>query len=358
MMEGAGRRVLDVLSPMLSSGDPDRYGREKVLPPPLCFDRVNEGRGPSSTALLLGLPSEILGMILTKVASDSLASLALVSRDCLQLARSRQFASIRLDYSISSSELVNRLILEGYEFSVMGTDTSIPRLGVCIRHITVTTDSDWVRIRHGLSRRGWDLEGPPANESTSRMVAASKAFFGRYVPAIQAILNHTILPHLELLDWEDAIDLPQLFYEKLALSPIKHLKLFRVGIDKQCSIPLRESFATQTWPLRTLHLELYLRKDLLGKISTGPLCESILRLCSPTLEYLRLETMGEEDPYTSSGATIDTLPRFPNLRRLSIGRVEFEDSSMLQALIHNGLRHWRLPGHGLQPTRISLNAVG
>ena len=75
-------------------------GKERFPPLPLSFDRLNEGR-TRSAASLFRLPGEILDAILSHVASDSLASLALVNSDCLIWARSRQFVSVELQYKRS-----------------------------------------------------------------------------------------------------------------------------------------------------------------------------------------------------------------------------------------------------------------
>ena len=340
MSERPGLEILTLLMPMFS-GHKDEFGREEVPPLPLSFDRVNNGDPPRSNAPLFRLPFEILSAILQHVASHSLASLALVNRDCLQLARSRQFASVHLDYSISSSELLKKLAIEGSrQCSSPDSKTSLPRLGPCIRRITVATHPGWVAHRHGVGLGDDDFNDLPKDEQTERMVNASNAFFGHYVPSIQAILNSVSLPHLELLDWEDKICLSPSFFETLALSPIKHLKLFRVAVDSTFSIVLRESPATYSWPLRTLYLELYPHIDVIGEISTSLLVGSILRLCSPTLEELILKTMFQcQDAYTFHNAPTDTVPRFSKLRRLSIGFVEFKDSSMLEAFLQDSLQH-------------------
>ena len=70
-------------------------GKERFPPLPLSFDRLTEGL-TRSAAPLFRLPGEILDGILLHVASDSLASLALVNSDCLIWARSRQFVSVEL----------------------------------------------------------------------------------------------------------------------------------------------------------------------------------------------------------------------------------------------------------------------
>ena len=115
----------------VSSRSKNHYAKEVVPPLPLSFDRVNEGQSPSSTAPLFKLPFEILGSILEHVPPASLASLALVNRDCWQLARSRQFASIQLDYSHSSFGLISQLSREKKQREVNAGLTASPSLGAC-----------------------------------------------------------------------------------------------------------------------------------------------------------------------------------------------------------------------------------
>jgi hypothetical protein len=127
--------ITGLLVPMFSGG-PDEYGREIVPPAPLAFDRVNEGRAPKSNAPLLRLPLEVLGHISDSVSRDSLAAFALVNTDCRQLARSRQFASVLLDYSDASLGLIKKLLEEGLERRESDNNlTRTPSLGGCIRRI-------------------------------------------------------------------------------------------------------------------------------------------------------------------------------------------------------------------------------
>jgi len=316
----------------------DDYGSEIVPPLPLSFDRVNEGRPNRSKAPFLNLPTEILGVILQWTAPESLASLALVNHDCLQLARSRQFSSIQLNYSDSSLGLLGKFLEEGRQRSASPSAMTSPYLGACVRRITVATHPGWVSHRHGSFFADDEFAALPREEQTKLMQKATTAFFDGYILSIQAVLNSMVLPHLELLNWEDKISLPPSFFETLALSPIKHLKLSRVAVDYQFSIAMKEPFSTCKWPLRTLHLDLNPRIDLIKEISISALGESILRLCSPTLEELTLQTIDRSDAYAFTDATIGTIPKFPNIRRLNIGSVRLEDSSILEALVQDSLR--------------------
>ena len=126
------------------SGSKDKYGKEIVPPLPLSFDRVMEGRPPSTSALLFGLPDEILSTIIQFVDQDVLKLLALVNSDCRQWARSVQFNSICLDYSPSSIGILHLLLKEAEE-RISGTKIGMtlrPAMGACIRRITFA-DKFW-----------------------------------------------------------------------------------------------------------------------------------------------------------------------------------------------------------------------
>ena len=331
-----GGEILDVMMSMFP-GEKDDFGKEEVPPLPLSFDRVCRGHSQEPIAPLFKLPSEILDDIIHWVAPDSLSSLALVNRDCLQWARSRRFASVHLDYSNSSINLIQYLLEEASrDLSATSSYTPLPELGLCIRRITVATNPAWVAFRHGLDSSEDDVS---EEERTKLMVDASSAFFDGYIPSIQQILNPLILPFWELLDWEDKIPLPQSFFEALAMSGLKYLKLFRIKLNDEFDIMARLASMTHPWPLRRLHLEF--SPNIFGNrdIKTSPLSASLLRSCSRSLEDLRLTTMTSDDNYSFTDSTDDKLPQFSSLSRLSIGMVSFSDSSMLEALVGKNLRY-------------------
>lgn len=327
--------VLGLLLPTFS-GSRDEFGQEYV--PPLSFDRVNEGRPSASTSPLFRIPLEILNLINLHVPSSSLASFALVNRDCRQLARSRQFTSVRFDYSDASLDLLKLLEMEVRERAAHNGATRNPSLGVCIRRITVATDPGWVSHRHQISV-GQRFANLNVDVRDQRIAAAGEAFFGAYLPGIQSLLRSRIdLPHLELLDWEDKIVLSKSFLDDLASSSIQHLKLFRVSIDKEFELAPVNSLISQGLALRTLHLEVIWSMLARKTGGTGPLCASILRLCAPTLESLTWDgtVYFPEDLQTFTNGAWE-LPAFPRLRYLRLGEVELHDSSVLEAFIHEGL---------------------
>lgn len=264
------------------SGMKDEFGKELVPPLPLLFDRVSEGRKPVSGTKLLGIPLEVLALVVQKVPEASLASLALVNSDCRQLARSRQFASVHFDYSDHALEIIDKLQKEAAERSNHDGLTEKPALGPCIRRVTVATHPGWVTYRHNaeISERFIAL---PKKEQSERLTTAYNAFFHSYLTSIQYLLSHrTILPHLELLDWEDMITLQPSFYDAIAHSTIQHLKLYRVRVDKQFTINPPQSQLSRSWPLRSPHLEII---PVMGKIKVdvSRLCTNMVYVCAPSL---------------------------------------------------------------------------
>lgn len=309
------------------------------MPPhPLLFDRVNEGRPASSSGPLFKIPMEVLNLICCHVPSSSLAALALVSRDCRQLARSRQFASVQLDYSDSSLDLLDLLWKELQERVANKGATQNPSLGVCIRRITVATNPAWVTHRHNIGLAPeFEIN---SDVGRKRIATAGKVFFGTYLPRIQFLLRASRIgvPQLELLDWEDKICLSSSFFNDLSSASLQHLKLFRVSIAEEFVLEPVDTLLPQAFELRSLHLEIIWSMTVKEKGRTGVLCASILRLCAPTLESLTWDSIvyfaeDLQSFQTDSGE----LPEFPRLRYLRFGHIKLLDSSVLHALVHDNL---------------------
>lgn len=311
------------------------YGKEEVPPRPLAFDRVNEGRAPVSEALLFRLPFEIIGQILENLPQSSLASLALVCRDSRQLARSRQFASIKLDCSAHSVALVKKLVAEANirAGSYGGSKIISQSLGVCVRRITVATNPYRIGARHDIYLKTGFFRLSERTRA-KRLVNASKHFFDDYLPSVLLLLGSKIVfPHLESLDWRDTITMPRSFFERLPFTSINHLRLFRVQFKEAFEIKYPELL--KGWPLRTLYLEVIdvdVHKPSL-------MCVSILRLCASTLESLTWRA-SPQDPERHSFATytMGSAPQFLSLRSLILLDVTFSDYSILDALLEGDLR--------------------
>ena len=307
---------------------------------PLLFDRVNEGRHPLSTAPLFKLPFEILGLITQYVCPTSLYSLALVSRDCRQIARSRQFAHVVLDFRKASSSLITLLLAEGQERAENGGPTLAPALGACIQLITLNTDSIWK-----CTRRHFEIDGSlfllDSDRLTATLKEAHEKEFSDYLPSIKSLFaDGSILPHLKSLNWRAHMPIPTFIFNDFARSSIQHLKLVRVGIDEEFAVELPSGLARQKWPLQSLDLDI--EPQLLTcedeELGVARFSTSILRLCAPTLEFFRWNTWHgvRENSFLVDG--LGPVPRFPRLRSLVIRNVNFLDHSILDAMLQDNIR--------------------
>ena len=73
-------------------------------------------------------------------------------------------------------------------------------------------------------------------------------------------------------------------------SSLKHLKLFRISVDREFEVEIPNCLGSNVWPLRTLYLEVLGNMHEGGQeVNTYPLIASILRHCASTLESLHLE---------------------------------------------------------------------
>ena len=317
---------------------------------------MNESRSPRSDSLLFKLPVEILEGILQHVDSSSLASLAFVNRDFRQWARSRQFASIHWDYGPATIGMLRHLRREMNEREANRGITLSPSLGACIRRITVATLPRCVTNRHRISLDEAFLE-LDQEERDRRLAESGRFYYTIYLPTIQQLLSTAnVLPHLELLDWEDKVSLPRSFFEDLTRSRLQHLKLFRVCVDEEFTIGSPDRTAIP-WPLRTLHLELTTQPQKRREISVAPLSASILSLCAPTLESLTwVNRFGEKD-HSFATAGLSSAPSFPCLRNLKLEHITFLDSSMLDAFLKANFKDYTSTKSVTRSTQSSFRTV-
>lgn len=326
--------VLELMMPTFS-GIEDEYGKESFPPPSLSFDRVCEGRKPSSNVRLFSLPVELLAKIALYIPKASLASFAFVNSDCRQLARSRLFASVQFDYSDHACDMILSLLKEETERLANYGSTKKPALGACIRRITIATHPGWITYRHNieLSEKFTAL---PEAVKTERRIAANKMFFGSYLPSIQSLIsNRAVLPHLELLDFEDRATLSPSFFNAIIRSTIQHLRLNRVGVNKVFTVNNPLSHSTQSSRLRSLYLDIIPSFGTITEIDTSPLSLSLVHLCASTLEAL---TWCDCTRRTLRTNILGPNPKLPSLRYLRLDWVRFEDDSLLQELIHDDLK--------------------
>ncbi|MCJ1395476.1 hypothetical protein MMC18_008362 [Xylographa bjoerkii] len=318
------------------------YIRNDCKPPllPLSFDRVNECLPVVSDSSLFNFPIEILGLILQNITQDSLPCLALVCRDCRQLARSRQFATVYLKYSDIGIELVAKLLSEGRERALNGGQTLLPSVGACIRQIFVRTaqkQDDIGNCRTVYSPKLTALEGI----NKAYFVVDDSGFYDDYILAVQELMsNHNILPHLSLLSWTEKVIIPPSVLSGLASSSIQHLTLDRVFVQENVTVELPSVLASRGWPLRTLIVGHYRKRDSMMEGTASQLWTSMLHLCSATLESLTWRPgrlPGSLQSRCCSETDIPETLHFPRLRYLRLGNLDLRDSSLLRALVSGSL---------------------
>ena len=317
------------------------------MPPlPLSFDRVNEGLPAVSDSPLFNVPIEILGLILQHVTEESLPRLSLVSKNCLQLTRSRQFATIHLQYSNTSRELVTKLLAEGSERAWNGGRTVLPSIGACVQQLFVDSgrekENNIYDHRTVYSHKLTTLD----EVDETYFVADHSGYYDDYIFAVQELVsNHKILPHLSLLSWTEMVLVPPSVFRGLACSSIQHLRLSDVSVEESLIVELPIVLQSGNWPLRTLAVEFYRTGQGMMERIASQLFTNILHLCSATLESLTWRTgppLGIlEDRYRSDADTSD-IPHFPRLRYLRYSSLSVRDSPYLRALASDNLQALQL----------------
>ena len=328
--------IIDLLMPVFS-GSTDEYGKQVVPLNPLTFDRMNEGKVPTSTSRLFQLPIEILAVIIQSLPASSLSDLAFVSRDCQQWARSRQFCSVQFNYSNATLGLLRVLLREGQERAVNGGYTILPSLGACVRRVQIATDSSMIMRRHNI-RLDEDFSSMDAKARESICDDASAIFFDLYMPTIENLLSsRAVLPHLESLDCEDICLFPSSFFNGLINSNLRHLKFFRSAIKEDFELHFPQGHSKQ-WPLQTLHLEIIASFGKKSRTTaTSRLSMSILRACAKTLESLTWGSSLRDNKALTFSSNSDPALCFDKLRYVKLAWELNPDSTILEALVHDGL---------------------
>ena len=328
--------LMGLMMPILS-GTKDDFGKEIEDPIPLSFDRINEGRPFSSDFLLSRLPIELVWHIIQLVPQEDLRNLALVNRDCRQLARSRQFANVRFDYSDSAIGILGVLLKEHEERSENHGKTRLPSIGACIRKITVATNPGWITYRHEIELSE-DFTQLDAGVRKARLDEACKTFFEEYMPKIGLVLSNTqVLPRLEYLFWADGAPVDKNFFEAIISSNLRHLVLRRVSVDKEFSLGLLSDQCR--WRLNSLYLDvIWTTSGDREDVTTSPLICNLLCLAAPTLESLTwacLNILGST-PSVQLPDSVNERPSFRRLQDLKIGSIMKYDPAWLDILIQPG----------------------
>lgn len=262
------------------------HGPLKIIP----SHRVASGLGAcDSNSSIFSLPVEVIDNIARCISSEASSSLSLVSRHCLQLARSLRFADVWLDYSPRSHAMLVQLTQEASLSREKKWVATLEFLGVCVRRLYVRTSVDHTEIRHRVDLRKHlpeedeadDRHYLPRGEETRDPHEGNHAYYNDYLPAISGALMHA-LPNLEALQWEDRATHPRSCIMAMAHSPIKTLTLkYTQIVDDLTDAPIsRPLFANMQ--LR------YLSRFALPNDTAATLARNVMYLAAGTLEELRV----------------------------------------------------------------------
>ncbi|KID80808.1 hypothetical protein MGU_11754 [Metarhizium guizhouense ARSEF 977] len=315
-------------------------------PTPASFDYINSGQDlaeSSEGSRLLNLPVEILSKVIENfdliADKESLACLALVNRDCGQLARSCQFRSVKLDFSSRATSLAGVLFREAVERSRHKGRTRLPSLGACVRHVRVSNMYFWRQVdalkagpfsredNHEDDREPMtDLQLQQWRDNVSNL---SQRNADIYEPSMLFAIS--TLPHLDILDMNE-LTVNQYVLDSLTGSACRHLRVKLSIEDTGIRIP------ALVWPLETLNLDVSWNfttwcHSKSSNMDASFLWEILLRMCSQSLQTLR---MGHQALYGKPMKPISFTLKFPRLRFLEIA-CDLH-SSALQSLLINSLQ--------------------
>jgi len=309
------------------------YGKEGVVTRPLFFDRVNEGFPITSATPFFQLPIELLNDITTYLGADDLKSLALVDRDCRQLARYRllvshrlscivvltndrsvQFCTVTLDYSVQKHSLIAALDEEARGRSVNNGCLPQPSIGACVRRLIVATEPGQFARAHNIAGQR-DLHEILNVYSSVYTVRIASAIAG-------ALLN------LEELSLQDRTVAPKHLLGAVPASPIRTLKLGRTALETDDPISIPSGGAR--WGIESLELEVIRDLNSPSSLCTTNFCKSVLGATSKSLE--RLVWRGHFGDQQSFGQPIS----FPKLRTLSLSLISISDDTVLSSFFPSG----------------------
>ncbi|RYN63538.1 hypothetical protein AA0117_g12684 [Alternaria alternata] len=309
------------------------FGKETVEPDLLWFDRINEGQPLSSGFPSSRLPLELVWRVVKLVDDEDLGCLALVNRDCRQLARSRQFTTIMLDYSDRSIGILGVLVDECKQRIENHGKARTPSIGACIRKMIVAAEPRWITSRHKVELSD-EFHATEAEERTMRLDHACETFFKDYMFSIGLVLSNTIaLPHLERLVWADQAPLDSGLLRAIVSLNLRHLVLDRVWIGEEI-LPVH-LVNNCKWRLESLYLDVL--SGYRENIPTASLVCSLLCLASPALKSL---TWASSDigpgPFVQLPDWSNGYPSFRQLQDLHIHSLTKYDPIWLDVLVQPG----------------------
>ncbi|KAF5352886.1 hypothetical protein D9757_012095 [Collybiopsis confluens] len=283
---------------------------------PLPFDRANRGKPSRSPFPFFQLPVEVLNDVAPHIPPADLEALALVDRDCRQLARSVQFFYVKLTYSDVSLGMLETLLAE---MMLGARKESSQTLASCIRHLAL------------------DLGYPLLTETRLSQFPILYSFFGKlpgaanaqnaYLHALAAVIRGS-LPNLHSLEWQSRLKMNTELFRSITASTARHVMINHALFHSRLGV--FEFYGRPKWALESLVLDVDCLSDSTEDAETiVKLMTDMLRAVSPTLQGLfwkgaRLRA------YVSFGW--ETVA-FPRLRTLRLDAVPMADYSILTSFL-------------------------
>ncbi|KAE9399880.1 hypothetical protein BT96DRAFT_939049 [Gymnopus androsaceus JB14] len=206
---------------------------------------------------LFRLPVEVLQDVAPHIPSSDLETLALVDRDCRQLARSVQFFNVKFTFSDVSLGILESLLAEMHETR----NDSTQALGPCIRHVTVDIGSPLLtetRLAHF-----------PNLAALYKQLPGSRGAQDAYLQALAIVLNNS-LPNLESFNWQSRVKIPPELMHSITSSSAT-------------------SYRDQSWSIESLVLDVEWMLDLEECATATTIMTDMLRAVSPNAADLVLE---------------------------------------------------------------------
>ena len=303
-----------------------QFGQPSETQLALHLDTVMQGRPRASSSRLLQMPAEILANIVNLLIHDkqTLDSLALVNRDCQELARSCQFAEVTFDYSFPTIEIVLCL----FRKYILKLQRST--FGPCIRKFTYAPRGSFIASHHS------DLSaclGEPMLDSFQGenrediRTEANNTYVSIRTFLLRAV--STIMPNLETFVVVDRYPLGSNFFQEVIQSSVRHLKLYGVYIEEPWA--LTPPLTPPIWPLRSLYLDVSLPSTFSAEAAEPGAGEeridhpmsifftTLFRLCNSTLEALTWVLPDTQPAENWRVLSLGDKPiSFPNLRHLRL----------------------------------------
>lgn len=277
---------------------------------------------------LFSLPSELHAIVAQELTPEDLASLALCSVECRQLARTEQFKVWY--YTGGPPDLLKVLVREAVD-RTGGHLARQPPLGACVRHIHIT-------------QRWWDALHDLRNFGHEEAYKMHVSYYG----VLQHLLRECF-PNLETLTWADGSHLTTKLVRSIIEAPARHLQLRRFRLPQEAMTDFRNNPLSLP-SLVTLDMHILYEMpweapegapDL--KWSTYGAAALMMESCAETLQTLRWNGSGEQ---RGRKAVSVPIPKMKSLRRLELEDVRIKTATDVDALVprESTLMHLGLDG--------------